>query len=77
MACRRERPAKSPRFRVADDTVAELSQTYLGNILYALERCALSLDEEDKRVDAAFYRGIGRKLAEAHGRAQRSAGHAP
>ena len=46
-------------------TVAEL---FLGNILYALERTALSLDAEEKREDAAFYRGIARKLAEAHGR---------
>ncbi|MCC6244779.1 MAG: hypothetical protein IT353_18175 [Gemmatimonadaceae bacterium] len=62
---------------MADETVAELSQTYLGNILYALERCALSLDEEGKRVDAAFYRGIGRKLADAHGRATRGTTDAP
>ncbi len=47
--------------------VAEL---YLGNILYALERCAMSLDDEAKPVDAAFYRAIGRKLAEAHGRSR-------
>jgi len=53
------------------DTVAELSQVYLGNILYALERCALALESEDKPMDAAFYRGIGRKLAEAHGRTKR------
>ena len=45
-------------------TVAEL---YLGNILYAIERCAMSLDEEGKPVDASFYRAIGRKLADAHG----------
>jgi hypothetical protein len=51
--------------------VGAIAELYLGNILYALERCALSLDEEDKQVDAAFYRGIGRKLAEAYGRAKR------
>ena len=49
-------------------TVGSLSALYLGNILYAIERCAISLDEEGKREDAAFYRGIGRALAEAHGR---------
>lgn len=47
---------------------------YLGNLLYALERCALSLQEEGKPLDAAFYRGIGRKLAEAHARAQSDGG---
>ena len=53
---------------VADDTVGALAELYLGNILYALELAALSLESQDKRDDAAFYRGIARKLAEAHGR---------
>lgn len=51
-----------------DETVGEVAALYLGNILYALERCALSLEAEAKPLDAAFYRGIGRKLADAHGR---------
>jgi hypothetical protein len=50
------------------DTVAGISQLYLGNILYALELAALSLEGQNKTVDAAFYRGIARKLAEARGR---------
>jgi hypothetical protein len=54
-----------------DDTVGELSQRYLGNILYALERAAMALDGEGKTEDAAFYRGIARVLAEARGRALR------
>ena len=53
---------------MTDETVAGIAQLYLGNILYALERAALSLEEEDRRDDAAFYRGIARKLAEARGR---------
>ncbi|MDQ6611419.1 MAG: hypothetical protein M3Y64_03220 [Gemmatimonadota bacterium] len=53
------------------DTVGELSTLYLGNILYAIERCAFALDEENKPAEAAFYRGIGRKLAEAYGRTKR------
>ena len=48
--------------------VGELAELYLGNILYALERTALALDAEQKLEDAAFYRGIGRTLADAHGR---------
>ena len=50
------------------ETVASVSGLFLGNILYAIERCALSLEDEGKPDDAAFYRGIGRKLAEARGR---------
>ena len=41
---------------------------YLGNLLFALERCALALETEGKPADAGFYRGIARKLAEARGR---------
>jgi len=53
------------------ETVAALSELYLGNILYALETTALSLDQQGKKDDAAFYRGIARKLAEAHGRSKK------
>ena len=52
----------------APETVESLSALYLGNVLYALERCAIALESEGKPADAAFYRGIGRKLAEARGR---------
>ena len=55
----------------ADETVASVAQLYLGNILYALELAATSLAEQGKPDDAAYYRGLARKLAEAHGR-QRS-----
>ena len=50
------------------ESVAGIAQLYLGNILYALELAALALDEQNKTADAAFYRGIARKLAEARGR---------
>jgi hypothetical protein len=56
------------------ETVGSVATLYLGNILYAIELAAVALDEQDKRDDAAFYRGIGRKLAEAHGRSRVSAG---
>ena len=50
------------------ETVAGVYQLYLGNILYALELAAIALDEQHKQTDAAFYRGIARKLADARGR---------
>jgi hypothetical protein len=53
---------------LADETVASLAQLYLGNILYALELAATSLEADGKAENAAYYRGIARKLAEAHGR---------
>lgn len=56
-----------------EETVASLAELYLGNILYAIELAALSLQQDGKQDAAAFYRGIGRKLAEAHGRAKERA----
>ena len=55
---------------MSDESVGALAELYLGNILYALELAALSLDEQARPEDAAFYRGIARKLAEARGRAR-------
>jgi hypothetical protein len=55
---------------MAEESVGELAQLYLGNILYALELAALSLEQDGRPQDAAFYRGLARKLAEAHGRAR-------
>lgn len=52
----------------SDDSVGGLAELYLGNILYALEVCATTLEQQGRADDAAFYRGIARKLAEAHGR---------
>ena len=54
------------------ETVAAVANLYLGNILYAIERAALAMEDEGKPMDAAWYRGIARKLAEARGR-ERSA----
>lgn len=55
------------------ETVGGLAELYLGNILYALERCALAMAEDGKSSDAQFYRGIGRLLAEAHGKSRKAA----
>jgi hypothetical protein len=50
------------------ESVGDVANLYLGNILFALELAALNMDEHQKPADAAFYRGIARKLAEAKGR---------
>jgi hypothetical protein len=49
-------------------SVGEVAELYLGNILYAIELAALSLEADGKKDEAAFYRGIARKLAEARGK---------
>ena len=54
------------------ETVGSLAELYLGNILYALATTAMSLEQDGKKDDAEFYRGIARKLAEAHGKKSRS-----
>ena len=58
---------------MADETVASLAQLYLGNILYAIELAASSLAADGKAENAAYYRGIACKLAEAHGREKAAA----
>lgn len=58
---------------MADETVGGLAELYLGNILYALELAALALEADEKLTDAAFYRGIARKLADARGREAKQA----
>ncbi len=52
------------------ESVGDIAELYLGNILYALEMTALALEDQHKVDDAAFYRGIGKKLAEARGRSK-------
>ena len=59
---------------MTDETVGDVAGLYLGNILYALELAAMSLESDGKRTDAAFYRGIARKLAEARGREAKQQG---
>ena len=61
----------------AGESVGVVAELYLGNILYALEMTALALHEQGKPQDAAFYRGIARKLAEARGRAAGASPSAP
>ena len=59
---------------MTDESVGAIAELYLGNILYAIELAALSLEQQGKPGDAAFYRGIARKLAEAHGRGKQAVG---
>jgi hypothetical protein len=66
-----ERDAVAPGAAEAE-TVGEVAALYLGNVLYALELAAISLDEQGRPADAAFYRGIARKLADARGREGRA-----
>lgn len=53
------------------ETLGSVAELYLGNILFALEATALSFDQQGKKDDAAFYRGIARKLAETRGKAKK------
>jgi hypothetical protein len=52
------------------ESVGSIAELYLGNLLYALELAAMTLEEQGRREEAAFYRGIARKLAEARGRSR-------
>ena len=53
---------------MADESVGDLAGLYLGNILYALELAAMTLEHDGKPDAALFYRGIARKLGNFSGR---------
>lgn len=55
---------------MSEETVGSIAELYLGNILYALELAATALAGQGKEDDAAYYRGLARKLAEAHGKSK-------
>lgn len=67
-----DKPTVEQSFDEPED-VGQLARLYLGNILYALELASLSLEQQGKATDAGFYRGIARKLAEAHGASKKRA----
>jgi hypothetical protein len=47
--------------------VGSVAAQHLGPILYALETCALTMEEEGRREEAEYYRALARQLAEAGG----------
>jgi hypothetical protein len=55
-------------------SVGSIADLYLGNILYALERCAMALADDGDAEGAAYYRALARSLAEARGRATAEGG---
>ncbi|AHG91313.1 hypothetical protein J421_3776 [Gemmatirosa kalamazoonensis] len=56
----------------ADASFPDVARLYVGNILYAIEIAAIALEEQGRREDAAWYRGLARKLAESYGRDKRA-----
>ncbi|HKI94111.1 MAG TPA: hypothetical protein VJ992_02360 [Gemmatimonadales bacterium] len=47
--------------------VGEVAAEHLAPILYALEVCALQMDEAGRAEDASYYRAVARRLADAGG----------
>ena len=48
--------------------VGAVAAEHLGPLLYALEVCAVSMDEAGRSEDAQYYRALASKLAKAGGR---------
>ncbi|KPJ86461.1 MAG: hypothetical protein AMS18_15510 [Gemmatimonas sp. SG8_17] len=44
-----------------------IAAEHMGPLLYALELCALSMDQAGRSEDAVYYRSLARQLAEAGG----------
>jgi hypothetical protein len=49
------------------EAVGIVAAEHMGPILYALELCALSMDEVGRSQDASYYRAVAAKLAGAGG----------
>ncbi len=47
--------------------VGAVAAEHLGPLLYALEVCAVSMDEAGRSEDAEYYRALASKLARAGG----------
>ncbi len=45
--------------------VGAVAAEHLGPLLYALEVCAVSMDEAERPDDARYYRALAAKLADA------------
>jgi hypothetical protein len=48
--------------------LGEVAAQHLGPLLYALEVCAVSMDQAGRTDDARYYRVVATALAEAGGR---------
>lgn len=47
--------------------VGTVAAEHLSAILYALEVCAVAMDQAGREEDSSYYRALARKLAEAGG----------
>ena len=47
------------------DAVGVVAAEHLPSLLYALEVCAVAMDEAARAEDAAYYRRLARQLADA------------
>ncbi len=56
------------------DAVGAVAAQHLGPLLYALEVCAVAMDEAGRPDDGRYYRAVAAELAEAGGRPRAAAG---
>jgi hypothetical protein len=47
--------------------IGAVAAEHLPSLLYALEVCAVAMDEAERGEDAAYYRRLARELADAGG----------
>jgi hypothetical protein len=56
------------------EAVGAVAARHLGPLLYALEVCAVAMDEAGRPDDARYYRTVAAELAEAGGRPREAGG---
>jgi hypothetical protein len=55
------------------DAVGAVAAQHLGPLLYALEVCAVAMDQAGRPDDARYYRRVAAELAEAGGQPRETA----
>lgn len=59
------------------DALGKVAADHLGPLLYALETCALTMEQAGRQEEARYYRALAGRLAEAGGSAPHAAPEPP
>jgi len=54
------------------DALGRVVANHLGPLLYALETCALTMEQAGRQEEATYYRALAGRLAEAGGSSQQT-----
>ncbi len=59
------------------EALGQVAADHLGPLLYALETCALTMEQAGRQEEAGYYRALAGRLAEAGGSPRQSSTEPP